>query len=205
MSDNMKRHPDAALVEVRRKQVLDAAARCFRRHGYHCASMAEIASAAGMSPGHIYHYFESKRAIVEAIIEKDMEELFSTMRDLQNQPGELLDAIIDGLHTSVDQNLDTDRGALLLEMFAEAARNLKVAALLRSADALTRQGVRALLAGPRGMLSQCHTDELDGRIEVISAIFSGLLIRGLINPSLNREAMVAALRPVLRAALTPST
>jgi AcrR family transcriptional regulator len=139
MSDNIKRHPDPALVEVRRKQVLDAAARCFCRHGYHGASMAEIACAAAMSPGHIYHYFENKRAIVEAIIEQDVEELFSIMRDLQNQPGELLDAIIDGLHTSVDQNLDTDRGTLLLEMFAEAARNPKVAALLRSADALTRQ------------------------------------------------------------------
>jgi TetR/AcrR family transcriptional regulator, repressor for uid operon len=205
MSDNIKRHPDPALVDVRRKQVLDAAARCFRRHGYHGASMAEIACAASMSPGHIYHYFESKRAIIEAIIEKDVEELFSTMRDLQNQPGELLDAIIDGLHTSVDQSLDTDRGALLLEMFAEAARNPQVAALLRSADALTRQGVRALLAGPRGTLSQCDTDELDCRIEVVNAIFSGLLIRALMNPSLKREGVIAALRPVLRTALTPSS
>ncbi|MFX5570652.1 TetR family transcriptional regulator C-terminal domain-containing protein, partial [Acinetobacter baumannii] len=84
-----------------------------------------------------------------------------------------------------------------LEMIGEAARNSKVAAVLRSADALTRQNIRELFTGPRGMLARCDTDELEGRIEVISAIFSGLLIRALMNPSLEREAMIAALRPVL--------
>jgi TetR/AcrR family transcriptional regulator, repressor for uid operon len=198
-----KRPIDSRLAETRREQVLNAAADCFRKHGYHGASMAEIACAAAMSPGHIYHYFESKDAIIEAIIAKDAEELFSIMRELEDQPGELLDAIIDGLHLSVDQYLDTERGALLLEMLAEAARNPKVAALLRSCDALMRQRVRDLLTGPRGMLSQCDTDELDARMEVINAIFCGLLIRALVNPSLEREALIAALRPVLRVVLSP--
>jgi TetR/AcrR family transcriptional regulator, repressor for uid operon len=62
MSANTKRPPDLQLAEARREQVLDAAAHCFRRHGYHGASMAEIAGAAAMSPGHIYHYFQSKEA-----------------------------------------------------------------------------------------------------------------------------------------------
>jgi len=53
------------------------------------------------------------------------------------------------------------------------------------------------------MLSQCDTDELDCRIEVINAIC--LLIRALMNPSLKREAVITALRPVLRTALTPRT
>jgi TetR/AcrR family transcriptional regulator, repressor for uid operon len=199
-----KRPTDFRLAETRREQVLNAAADCFRKHGYHAASMAEIACAAAMSPGHIYHYFESKDAIIEAIIAKDVEELFSIMRELQDRPGELLDAIIDGLHLSVDQHLDTEGGALLLEMLAEAARNPKVAALLRSCDALMLQRVRDLLTRPRGMLSQCDTDELDARMEVINAIFGGLLIRALVNPSLKREALIAALRPVLRVALSPT-
>jgi AcrR family transcriptional regulator len=205
MSGNTKRPAGPALAETRREQVLAAAAHCFCRHGYHGATMAEVACAAAMSPGHIYHYFESKEAIIEAIIAKDLRDLFSTMRELQDQPGELLDAIMDGVQATVDQNLDTERGALQLEMIAEAARNPKVAALLRTADALTRRSVRELLTGPRGTLSHCDTDELDCRIEVINAIFSGLLIRALVNPSLKRAALVAVLRPVLRTALMPST
>jgi hypothetical protein len=89
-------------------------------------------------------------------------------------------------------------------MIAEATRNPNAQVLLRSADTLARPGVRELLCGPRGMLSQCNTDELDCRIEVINAICNGLLVRALVNPSLKRETVIAALRPLLRIALTPS-
>jgi AcrR family transcriptional regulator len=43
MTIKIKRHPDSALAEARRAQVLNAAADCFRRRGYHAAGMAEIA------------------------------------------------------------------------------------------------------------------------------------------------------------------
>ena len=55
--------------------MLDAAAICFRNHGFHGASMAQISKTAGMSPGHIYHYFDNKEAIIAAIVERDMEEM----------------------------------------------------------------------------------------------------------------------------------
>jgi len=39
-----------------------------------------------MSAGHIYNYFESKEAIIESIIEKDMEEMFSIFQSLKITP-----------------------------------------------------------------------------------------------------------------------
>lgn len=60
----------AVVTAARRKQILDAAATCFRRDGFRGASMANISLTAGMSTGHIYHYFESKAAIIEAVIER---------------------------------------------------------------------------------------------------------------------------------------
>ena len=77
MSTKAKRHIDPALAQARREQVLSAASECFKRKGYHGAGMAEISRTAGMSAGHIYNYFESKEAIIESIIAKDMEEMFS--------------------------------------------------------------------------------------------------------------------------------
>ena len=54
-------HPDARKgPEARREQILDAACDCVRRAGFHGASMAEIAQAAGVSVGQIYRYFENK-------------------------------------------------------------------------------------------------------------------------------------------------
>ena len=81
-----KRHSDPALAEARRNQVLCAAADCFRRKGYHGAGMAEISKTAGMSAGHIYNYFASKEAIIESIVERDMEEMFSIFREFADKP-----------------------------------------------------------------------------------------------------------------------
>lgn len=44
----------------RRPALRDAAARLFREHGFHAASMRDISRAAGMLPGSIYYHFPSK-------------------------------------------------------------------------------------------------------------------------------------------------
>ena len=60
----------AARADLQRARILDAAQRCFVESGFHAATMAKIAETAGMSAGLIYRYFESKNAIVLAIIER---------------------------------------------------------------------------------------------------------------------------------------
>src|SRR5690625_5601116 len=62
---------DTPKGEARRAQILDAAAECFRREGFHGASMGRIAAAAGMSRGHVFHYFKRKDDIVEAIVDRE--------------------------------------------------------------------------------------------------------------------------------------
>ncbi|HCN8485381.1 TPA: helix-turn-helix transcriptional regulator, partial [Escherichia coli] len=48
-------------LEIRHKQrqdeIINAARRCFRRCGFHAASMSQIASEAQLSVGQIYRYF----------------------------------------------------------------------------------------------------------------------------------------------------
>ena len=43
-----------------RERILDAAIKAFARHGFHKASMTDIAAAAEMSAGNLYRYFTSK-------------------------------------------------------------------------------------------------------------------------------------------------
>jgi AcrR family transcriptional regulator len=52
----------------RREQILDAALRCFVERGFYGTTIPEIADKAQIAAGTIYHYFDSKEALVNALV-----------------------------------------------------------------------------------------------------------------------------------------
>ena len=203
MKPKAKRQTDPAIALARREQILTAAAECFRRKGYHGAGMAEISKTAGMSAGHIYNYFESKEAIIESIIEKDMEEMFSIFQQFEDHPGDVLQALIDGLNIGVQRHMDTGACVVDLDMMAEAGRNVKVASLLRDMDTQARGRMRQLLTSERSALKDIDELELESRINVIFSMMAGLLLRKLLYPELTEETVLIALRPAMKTLLMP--
>jgi TetR/AcrR family fatty acid metabolism transcriptional regulator len=61
--------------EEKRKQILDAAVRVFARGGYHGSRVGDIAEEAGIAHGLLYHYFDSKEAVLHAIFRENWGEL----------------------------------------------------------------------------------------------------------------------------------
>ena len=57
------------IVEDRREQIIDAALRVFSQKGFERTTNKDIAQEAGITPGLIYHYFESKDELLKAAIE----------------------------------------------------------------------------------------------------------------------------------------
>ena len=57
-----KLKPD--VQRARREHILDAAERCFARNGFHRSSIHDICKEAGVSPGALYVYFDSKEALI---------------------------------------------------------------------------------------------------------------------------------------------
>ena len=51
-----------------RQRILDAALRLFGRRGYEETSVAELARAADVSKGLVYHYFDTKRDVLDAVM-----------------------------------------------------------------------------------------------------------------------------------------
>lgn len=47
-------------IDIKHKQIVEGACQVFLRKGYHPTSIREIANAAGMSMGQLYHYISSK-------------------------------------------------------------------------------------------------------------------------------------------------
>jgi AcrR family transcriptional regulator len=51
----------------KRQQILDAAVRVFAAQGYEQSRVGDVASEAGVAYGLVYHYFDSKEAVLEAV------------------------------------------------------------------------------------------------------------------------------------------
>jgi AcrR family transcriptional regulator len=62
--------------EERRNLIMDTALKHFAREGYHATTINQIAQYAGISKGLMYNYFNSKEALLQAIIEKSVMEIY---------------------------------------------------------------------------------------------------------------------------------
>jgi AcrR family transcriptional regulator len=67
---------------ARRRQILDAAQRCFLRDGFHATSMQAIFAEAGLSAGAVYRYFPGKHAIVAAIAEETVSHVLAEVDEV---------------------------------------------------------------------------------------------------------------------------
>jgi len=71
---------DTNEVSAGRQLVLDTAARLFRAEGYAGTSLRDIAGEAGMRAASLYHYFDSKDAIVGEVLRIGVEQVFDKVR-----------------------------------------------------------------------------------------------------------------------------
>ena len=62
--------PKSASHDLKREQILDVAALCFARQSFPAASMNDIAAACGTSKARLYHYYESKEAILFDLLDR---------------------------------------------------------------------------------------------------------------------------------------
>ena len=73
--------PIAANHADQRRAILDAAATVFAQSSYPAASMAQVAAASGASKARLYHYYESKEAILFDLLDRHTERLVALTRD----------------------------------------------------------------------------------------------------------------------------
>ncbi len=69
--------PKSSEHELKRDEILDFAAQCFADRSYSAASMNDIAAAGGTSKARIYHYYESKEAILFDLLDRYTQRLLA--------------------------------------------------------------------------------------------------------------------------------
>jgi TetR/AcrR family transcriptional regulator len=92
--------PRSADYDAKRRLILDAAAELFAANGFGNTSIAMLSGAAGGSKAWIYHYYESKEAILFDLLASHMQGLLETVRaadDPALAPRERLTALVTSL------------------------------------------------------------------------------------------------------------
>ena len=119
--------------EARRRHVREAALACFKRKGFHQASMADICAEAKMSPGNLYRYYDNKEAIIAAICEEDRRGVIDRLAAIGERPN-LLEAMLEMAGEELGAS-DAEKRKFGTEVLAEAARNEVVAEIVRRHNA----------------------------------------------------------------------
>jgi len=62
--------PKSASHDLKREEILEVAANCFAASSYPAASMNDLATALGTSKARLYHYYDSKQAILFDLLDR---------------------------------------------------------------------------------------------------------------------------------------
>ncbi|MGG4479922.1 TetR/AcrR family transcriptional regulator [Paenibacillus illinoisensis] len=79
--------------ELRRNQILSAAASVFSVRGVAVAKISDIATEAGLSYGHVYNFFESKEKILLALVQSSQERYTELLLEARGGSGTALDKL----------------------------------------------------------------------------------------------------------------
>jgi len=185
----------AARAEAQRQRILDAAQRCFIARGFHAGSISDIAAEAEISQGLMYRYFQNKRALILALIQRQLahdEEAIGHMPVAAD--------LVDGLLRCYQlwargETLET-RGnaianvALYAEITAEAHRDPVVAEVLRRHDRLTSAAITAWLRQHDIARGRTPVDaDLERRTLLMRLLVEGLAMRAVRDPDLAAETV----------------
>lgn len=194
----------------RRQQILEAAADCFKKRGFHASGIAEIAKTAQMSVGQIYHYFENKEAIIAAIVERRLGRMLEIATQIENYRDDngcsMIESILRFVACGVKAKMESDHIALWVEIMAEAARNPKVAEMVQNSDRIGNNRFLQLVEAACLEIAAQQggpIDNIAGRSELISTLFEGISLRKICNPSLDQHTLVQAFEQTVRLILSP--
>lgn len=194
-----KLKPETELA--RRQHILDAAERCFDRGGFHRTSMQDICKEAGVSPGALYVYFDSKEALIAGICERNRAELTDRLDKLAEAPDFM--AALSALGESYLVDDPASKQRIVAEMGLESARNARVSEIFFGAD----QFCFAAFEGLFERLKQEGRADPQLDVKTIAKVFmligDGLYWRRAIMPEFDMRDVLPVLASMIGSLLRP--
>ena len=111
----MARTVDIEAHAVRREAFVDAAQRLMQAKGYEQMSIQDVLGEVGASRGAFYHYFDSKTALLEAVVTRIVDAALASVTPLVEDPAVDALAKLEGLFGGIAQ-WKLERTDLMLEL-----------------------------------------------------------------------------------------
>ncbi|WP_240775186.1 TetR/AcrR family transcriptional regulator [Neokomagataea tanensis] len=118
-----ERRHDAPDETARRNRILDAACAAIQQHGYHAASMDNVATNSGMSKKTLYHFYPSKRSLFEAVI---LERLFTQIVFEPDPKDSIEEQLFQLTFRTAESLFSLEKINLLRSVIAESGRNPEI-------------------------------------------------------------------------------
>lgn len=199
----MAREIDKKLHDLRRSQIIDAAAECFIENGFHQTGMQQICKKVKMGAGSVYHYFANKDEIIEAISKEFGADTVKFINSIKSNCD-----FIEGYLKAVSASLrETQKyshyGRLVVEIYAESFRNDEVKQILRSLDQEAITELQTLIKQAKSTKQISSNHDAHTLAHMLIALLEGLEDRVLQNPGIKLKKLLNIHEDICRQLLNP--
>ena len=166
-----------------REMIFDAAARLFASRGYGQTSVDALIAEAGLSKGAFYHHFESKEALLAALLEDRQRRCAEQMAEAVAPASSLHEAIERLVQASLDSSEDDlDRVRLYFEFCLLAMRDTSARDVVSKSLAECREMVAGMLKIAQPGAVRVDLDA-DAAATLLVSLFDGIALHRAVSPN----------------------
>jgi AcrR family transcriptional regulator len=114
VATKVARRTQAERTEATTAALVDAARELFARDGYDATSLDAVAARAKMTKGAVYHHFDGKRQLFEAVFTREVEQLATPLVEAYARKKDPWEAFKAGCRAFLDECLDPDLQRIVL-------------------------------------------------------------------------------------------
>lgn len=195
--------PPGAVSEATRGRIIDAACQCFAAYGYSKTSNEDIARAAGLTTGALYHYFGSKAELFAAVYRHVHGILVGVYRRAFAEEATCLAQLSAGMEAALTVTKDQPAMAHFAAIASlEIERHPELEALLRADTKEMRGFYRRVFAAARRRGEIAADIDIEAVLNLVQSSLFGLVwLRVQVRRPEQYEAAIRAFERLLHGTL----